>query len=515
MLCPARSKSVCMVMFFLAVFNFTLSAMAAGPAPAWLPGFPMRAGGMVIIMWAPVPGATEYRLMKKVDSGEFQEVYKGPTNNYSDAAAPQNKTITYKIIAMVAGQAGEPSKEAVLAGIKPLDAPEITGVLPDSGGLRIRWAMVAGASFYNIYRSESESGSYKLITSLQEPQYYDREPKPGKPFFYRISAVDKTSIESEKSKVVLGKIDVAQVVEVSKPVYKEVTLGGEFRGQPNNELQNPVAIFVNGKGELVVLEQTGVQFLDPSGVYLRRVFFEDNWGFPVSGYLAPNGELFVTFANDIVRKVDMEGKQIAAYTIKPNEKAASLAVKLGPVTLDGTGNLWVGDYNSSQLIVLDKDGKEIDRLGILRAPGVAKDPEQVKTSVDIAVPGKLAYNAKRDQIWVCDSMNATIHIFDAKKRKYVKTIGGRQAKGGMNFDGISGIVFREDGSALCLDSMAGTIKEISPELKYVATYIDPKTKEKKRLQIEYPASITYHASSGHIYIVSTMLGKAYEYHMAK
>jgi len=38
------------------------AAEAALPAPKFMPGFPMLAGPQVILMWAPVPGATKYNI---------------------------------------------------------------------------------------------------------------------------------------------------------------------------------------------------------------------------------------------------------------------------------------------------------------------------------------------------------------------------------------------------------------------------------------------------------------------
>jgi sugar lactone lactonase YvrE len=496
----------------VAVLMASLPIAARAAAPSFLPSFPMRAGNVAIMMWAPVIGATEYKVLKKVDSGAFQEIYRGPMNNFSDPNAPADKTLTYKVVPVIGGKDGDASTEAVLAGIKPLEPPTISGILADPGGLRVRWTVVQGASFYNLYRSESKEGPFSLITSIQEPQYFDRDPKPGKPFFYQVSAIDKMNTESPKSAVANGQVETVVKVDVFKPVYREIKMLGEFRGQTNNELVNPVAFFVTKKGEWAVVDENGIQFLDKDGAYVHRAYFDSAWGNPHAAYMDAQENLYVTFANNKIHKVGLDGKDIVAFTVNPPELIPTQEVKLGPITMDGGGNLWVGEYNSSQVIILEpKEGKELGRVGYLRGLPPEKAKALVREGgVDIAVPGRIMFNAKKNEIWVGDSMNAVIDIFDVSKRAFVKSVGGRAGKEGVAFEGISGLMIRENGNALVLDSMSAVIKEFDPTMKYVATYLDPVTKERKKLNVDYASGLSLD-QKGNLIIMSTMLGKVHRY----
>lgn len=491
----------------LAVF-LSIPIVAYAVPPVFMPGFPMRAGTVAIIMWAPVPGATEYRVMKKVDNGKFQEAYRGPMNNFSDPAASPEKTIAYQVIAVVGGKESEPSKEVVLAGIKPLEPPEITGVLSDPGGLRVRWSVIPDAAFYNLYRADAEQGPYKLLTSLQDPQYFDREPKPGKKVYYQVSAIDKMNTESPKSKPVLGKIEEVVVVETFTPVYKEVTLKKEFRGQEVFELSKPVAMGFTRSGELVVMEEPGFQILDKEGNFLRRVTFE---GYPPPHAAILDGEdrFYTTFkGSDNVHVLDLEGKTIRKFTIPPPKEAPKLAPRAGSITLDGERNIWVGDYVSHQIIVLNQEGKEIARFGVFSDGTRSK---QDKDELEIAAPGRIHFSARRGEVWVVDSLNALIHIFDAKTRKFVKTIGGRKNKDGTDFQGVAGIIFKENGNILILDHMQGTLIELSSELKYVNTYVDPQEKPKKKLHVNYPSSLLFRTGDNEAVLLSSVLGTGWIY----
>lgn len=495
--------------FLLTLLMLGLPLIAHAIAPSFLPSFPMRAGAVAILMWGPVPGATEYKVLKKVDGGPYAEVYKGPMNNYSDPSAPADKTITYKIVPVVGGKDGDASAEAVLAGIKPLDAPSITGVLADPGGLRVRWTVVSGAAFYNLYRAEAAEGPFTLVTSLQEPQYFDRSPKPGKPFYYQVSAVDKMSTESPKSATGTGKVEEVVKADIFTPIYKEFKQVGEYRGQENSEFANPVFFFETKKGEWGVADKNGVQFLDKTGKYIRRIYLEPEWGFPHAGLLDPKENLLLTFNTDKIYRLDLEGNLVGTIVVKPPVEKPENEVKLGSLALDGKGNIWVSDYNSAQVVVLDPaEGKEIGRVGYVMNMPIEK--QHLKDQVVIAVPGRIAYKAKGNEMWVADGMNAVVNIFDAEKRTFIKTIAGRKAKAGLEFEGISGIVIRPNGNALILDSMAGIIKEFDTDLKYLATYLDPDAKPKKKLMVEFPSSL-YLDSKGELFVMSTMIGKLHRY----
>ncbi len=498
---------------FLALLLVGLPLTARAVAPAFLPSFPMRAGTVAILMWSPIPGATEYKVLKKVDAGAFAEVYKGPTNNFSDPNAPSDKTLTYKIVPVVGGKDGDASLEAVLAGIKPLEAPTISGVLSDPGGLRVRWSVVTGASFYNLYRADAQAGPFTLLTSSQDPQYFDRDPKPGKTYYYQVSAIDKMSTESGKSAVATGKVEEVVKADVFTPVFKEFKLVAEYAGQENNEFTQPVAFFETKNGELGVVDKNGIEFLDKTGKYLRRSYLDSAWGNPHSAMLDPNGNIYMSFNSNKLFKVDFEGKALATFEVKPPQEKPGTDVQLSVAALDGAGNIWVGDYNSGQVVILDPaDGKEIGRVGYVLNLPIEK--QHIKDSATTTVPGRIAYKAKTNEIWVTDSLNSVINIFDAGKRTFVKTIGGRKAKAGLDFEGLSGLVFRANGNALVLDSMNGFVKELDPDIKYLATYTDPDTKPKKKLKLDFPSGV-YLGANGDMFLLSTMNSKVYRYPAVK
>jgi len=61
---------------------------------------------------------------------------------------------------------------------------------------------------YNVYRSEESGGGYARVnpSRLVEPEYTDTTVKRGRTYFYRVTAVSRTGVESgfsvERSKAV-------------------------------------------------------------------------------------------------------------------------------------------------------------------------------------------------------------------------------------------------------------------------------------------------------------------------
>ncbi len=149
------------------------AALAAGPN--WMPGFPMRMGPNVMLMWTPVPGATSDTLYRSNVQGELgAKIMTSPMNNHMDANVPMDKDAIYIVKAVTSdGKEGEAGKVGVLEGVNPLDPPKFSGQLMQGDGLRVRWDLVGGASFYNLFKGLSAEGPFDLVGSVQEAQYMD------------------------------------------------------------------------------------------------------------------------------------------------------------------------------------------------------------------------------------------------------------------------------------------------------------------------------------------------------
>ncbi len=141
-----------------------------------------------------------------------------PTNSYRDSLFDFGKSYLYFVRSVVIAD-GTPieSDDSAVAIVTPKDtfppaAPQnvVVAEIPAENGATVAdlsWSIntendVAG---YRVYRSETSGERGRLLTTelLQSPAYRDTTVRPGKQYFYVITAVDRTGNESQASDPVL------------------------------------------------------------------------------------------------------------------------------------------------------------------------------------------------------------------------------------------------------------------------------------------------------------------------
>ena len=84
-----------------------------------------------------------------------------------------------------------------------LTAPSVKpDYLISTGKPYIKWAAVAGASKYEVYRSGSKSGTYQYIGTATKLNYTDTTAKPGYYYYYKVRAVNASGVKSSYSAAV-------------------------------------------------------------------------------------------------------------------------------------------------------------------------------------------------------------------------------------------------------------------------------------------------------------------------
>jgi outer membrane protein assembly factor BamB len=490
--------------FVLATF---VASAALAAAPMWMPGFPLRAGAAVIIMWTPVPGAAEYKLLKKMGTGDFKEVYKGPVNTYNDADAPASKTIEYKVLAVVGGKDGDLSVPAVLKGVEPIKPPVFTGAIPTADSITVRWSNPPGSMFFNLYRAEKKDGPYDLLGSFQQETYTDRKLAKGKPYFYRVTAIDRNNTESEKSDVLESKLAEVAVNVVSKEELRKPVPKGTFTGEDLYEFNQPFDVARTKNGEIAVLDRTSIQISDKDGKYLRRINFDAKWGLS-GGVIADSDGHFVVsfFSENVVRKIDQDsGKMIWEIRYPPVPGKANRPVF---TAIDKEGNYWIADANRYQAIKMNKDGKVLDNVGRLAGTYNADN----LTDNDLPGITKIYFNPYDGNIYCTIGLRAEIRVFNPKTGKGVKTFGGL-GNTPSTFQGVGGIGFKKNGNILVYDSMLNLIKEFDKEYKYVATYADIQDKGGKKMSANLGSAFLYDEAANRVFITANLSNKGYIYDM--
>jgi len=139
-------------------------AAAAPQAPNWLPGQPMLAGNQVIAMWLPVPGAVKYIIYL---NGE--KLVESAANQYMGLAPEKGGEYKYQVKAVDAAGAESPLSREGLIKIVVITPPTNIMVRPSPAEKRatFRWTSPAGAAFVNVYESESKTGPFNFVESVQ------------------------------------------------------------------------------------------------------------------------------------------------------------------------------------------------------------------------------------------------------------------------------------------------------------------------------------------------------------
>ena len=115
-----------------------------------------------------------------------------------------------------------------------LTAPSVkTDYLISTGKPYIKWAAVAGASKYEVYRSGSKDGTYTLLGTTTATNYTDNKANAGYIYYYKAKAVNANSIKSNYSATVAATCHCARpvvkpdyLISTGKPYIKWTAVSG-------------------------------------------------------------------------------------------------------------------------------------------------------------------------------------------------------------------------------------------------------------------------------------------------
>ena len=115
-----------------------------------------------------------------------------------------------------------------------LTAPSVkTDYLISTGKPYIKWAAVAGASKYEVYRSGSKDGTYTLLGTTTNLNYTDSKANAGYIYYYKVKAVNANSIKSNYSATVAATCHCARpvvkpdyLISTGKPYIKWTAVSG-------------------------------------------------------------------------------------------------------------------------------------------------------------------------------------------------------------------------------------------------------------------------------------------------
>ena len=165
----------------------------------WQQGTPQRAGSQTILMWQGYPGAVKYTLTRKeVRSGRL-DTWETIAPLYIDRKFDPAQNYDYHIIAYSSdGRPIAVSDTVTLQAERPLKAPVCGGSHQDGGEAFLIWDSDPRAKYHNIFRRQA-GGEPKLIASVQQGKYVDKNIIPGLEYVYHLVSVGATGKESPQS----------------------------------------------------------------------------------------------------------------------------------------------------------------------------------------------------------------------------------------------------------------------------------------------------------------------------
>ena len=150
--------------------------------------------GKPYIKWAAVSDALQYEVYRSgTKNGTYTLLGTTTAANYTDSKANAGYIYYYKVKAVNANSIKSDYSATVAATChcaRPVVKPDY---LISTGKPYIKWAAVAGASKYYVYRSGSSNGTYEYVGTTTATNYTDNKANAGYTYYYKVKAVSKVS----------------------------------------------------------------------------------------------------------------------------------------------------------------------------------------------------------------------------------------------------------------------------------------------------------------------------------
>ena len=403
-----------------------LSSAAFAAAPEWSAGFPKLSQKNALLQWAPVKGASEYKVYRGESKAALKVIATVKVNRYIDKDLPAGKTYSYAVSAVSGGKEGERSSVGSVSTAAekvfvPLKAPKLVGshIKEQAGGkptIGLRWEGAAGTDLVgiNVYRSKSKGKDYALVGSSQSDTFEDKDVQSGSSYYYVVTAVDNQFNETKYS----NELEVA-LAAPEKEVAKEAK-----------------------KAETTTMRPTKLLFRIPrQGEQSSRRRSEDE---PVPGNAQDVavdeavGHIYVTtFGYGGILVYDMEGK--LQFGIRKDGVGGDVKINVAEnVVVGDRGNVFLTDFNSPEISVFDFTGRPLDTI---------------KVDISDFAPGKRARNYgialdASGNMFVSEPVSNTIQILDPKGRRRSMITSGKGSADDKQkplFNGPSSVILTKDG----------------------------------------------------------------------
>lgn len=168
-------------------------ALTTPPAPTGLTATTLSSS-QISLTWSSVGSTTAYYVYRGTSSsGNYSIVGTTTSPNYTDTGLSPGTAYYYKVQAanIVGGGAYSSVVCAVtLTSSSTLSAPtNLTATAASTSQIYLTWSAVSGASYYYVYRTTANSGTYTLVAQPSTTGFTDTGLSMNITYYYRIQAV--------------------------------------------------------------------------------------------------------------------------------------------------------------------------------------------------------------------------------------------------------------------------------------------------------------------------------------
>ena len=148
----------------------------------------------VNLAWNAVTAATSYKIYRSASSTATPVLIgTSITPKYSDTTLTKSTTYYYTVSAIgTAGESIQSNQVSVsTSSVTTILAPNGLKATPvSSSQINLAWTPVSGATLYKIYRSQSSTGTYTLLSTSTTPSYTNIGLAQKITYYYKVSAVN-------------------------------------------------------------------------------------------------------------------------------------------------------------------------------------------------------------------------------------------------------------------------------------------------------------------------------------
>ena len=173
--------------------------------------------GKVTLKWKAVYGAEKYAIYRATArDGEYVRQYTTTSTSYTNTTSKANVTYYYKVMALATRTASANSAfSSVAARTCDLAAPVVKASNDaETGKVVLTWKPIEGAAKYEVYRSGTKNGTYKLYCTLTGTTYTNSTANAGYTYYYKVKAISVIpEANSAFSSIVSRTCDCGQIFD--------------------------------------------------------------------------------------------------------------------------------------------------------------------------------------------------------------------------------------------------------------------------------------------------------------